>query len=583
MRAVSRSRGPFWCPGLAKARRSQSIATEPGDKLTEIAPEDGPKKSTTARRAPARPRSLVEIPYRQKLLLVAALAGTLIVSSSSQTVVATAAQNIVADIGGFELFTWMFAGFSLASAVFVPIIGKLADIYGTRLVIIISLTLFVVASVAGGFVTSMEQMIVARAFQGLAFAGVLGSVWITTATMWSPRDRAKWLGVLSGAFTLAGVTGPILGGVVSDEIGWRWLFWFNLPAGGLSLWLLLRLFPRLDREQREHHFDIAGAVTFGLFATTALFAVSVGGDTFDWDSPVIIGLFVFAALSLALFVRAEFRAVDPVTPLGLFRHRVFAGAMAASLTVTISFVVTTVFIPLLVIGAMAGSATTSAYPLMTQAVGIAIGANIAGQVMSRLGYARELSATGLAVTGAILWILGSQTVDVSLARLALMTFGMGVGISLAFTSFTVPVQNAMPENVLGVVTTSLQFARTFGMAAGSAVLGAIMLAQLGIPDVTDPGPADLIRDPEILVSETRLANVHDDFLADSVLGEEAYLAAVDDSRDGIANALSVVFKVAAVGSGVGVLLAIFTFTGTGTSTGPGARKPEDEPVNLEPG
>lgn len=575
MKAAFPSPGLCSCRSLKKASRLQNVTARSGVRLTEVDPGDGPEIPAIDQEPPARPRSLVEIPYRQKLFLVAALAMTLIVSSSSQTVVATAAQNIVADIGGFELFTWMFAGFSLASAVAVPIVGKLADMYGTRPVIIVSLSIFVVASTVGGFVTSMEQMIVARSFQGLAYAGVLGSVWITTATMWSPRDRAKWLGVLSGAFTMAGVTGPILGGVVSDEVSWRWLFWFNLPVGGFSLWLLLRLFPKLNRERRARHFDVAGAVTFGLFATAALFAVSLGGDTFDWDSPIIIGLFLFAGLSLALFVRAEFRAADPVTPPELFRHRVFSGAMAASLTVTISFVVTTVFIPLLVIGAMGQSATTSAYPLMTQAVGIAIGANLAGQVIARLGYARELSAIGLAITAAILWILGEQTVDVSLLQLAVMTFGMGVGLSLAFTSFTVPVQNVMPENVLGVVTTSLQFARLLGMAAGSAVLGAILLAQLGIPDVKDAGPADLVRDPEVLVNETRLAEVREDFLADPALGEEAYVIAVDDSRDGIANALSVVFKVAAVGSGVGVLLAIFTFTGL--------RRPEDEVEVPEPG
>jgi MFS family permease len=209
--------------------------------LTDIAPGDERDESADSKTMSGRPRSLVEIPYRQKLFLITALSVTLIVSSASQTVVATAAQNIVADIGGFELFTWMFAGFSLASAVAVPIVGKLADMYGTRPIILASLAIFVISSTAGGFVTSMEQMIISRAFQGLGFAGVLGSVWITTATMWAPSDRAKWLGALSGAFTLAGVLGPILGGVVSDEIGWRWLFWYNLPLGGFSLWLLLRL------------------------------------------------------------------------------------------------------------------------------------------------------------------------------------------------------------------------------------------------------------------------------------------------------------------------------------------------------
>lgn len=536
--------------------------------MTDSTPPGDALAADIAETSTQLPRSLVEVPYRRKVFLVAGLAAALIVTSSSQTVVATAAQNIVADIGGFELFTWMFAGFSLASAVAVPIIGKLADLHGTRPIVTSSLALFIVSSTIGGFVTSMEQMIVIRSFQGLAFAGVLGSVWITTAGMWTPNERAKWLGALSGAFTLAGVAGPILGGVVSDEFGWRWLFWFNLPVGLLALWFLMRMFPKLDRERRRSHFDVMGAVTFGVFATSALFAVSLGGDTFAWDSPVIIGLFLFAALNFALFVRAEFRAEDPITPPDLFKHRVFAGAMAASLTVTISFVVTTVFLPLLVIGAKGETATVAAYPLMSQAIGIAIGANLAGQILSRWGYARLLSATGLAVTAVILWSLGGFGTDISIPLLAGLTLVLGIGITFAFTSFTVPVQNAMPENVLGVVTTSLQFARVFGMAAGSAILGAILLAGIGIVDVENPGPQDLIKDPEVIVAEDRLAEVRDDFIADPALGEAAFDEALAESRESVSDALSLVFRVAAVGSALGVLLAIFTFTGM--------RKPEDE-------
>lgn len=507
-----------------------------------------------------QPDSLVEIAYRQKLALIVALASTLIVTSSSQTVVATASQNIVADIGGFELFPWMFAGFSLTSAVAVPIVGKLADMHGTRPVMIVSLTLFIVSSTAGGFVNSMEQMIVARAFQGLGFAGVLSSVWVTTATMWAPKDRAKWLGVLAGAFTLSGVAGPILGGFVSDEISWRWLFWFNLPLGTVALWFLLRIFPKIEREHRSRRLDIAGGLTFGLFATSALFAVSFGGDKYAWDSPIIIGLFLFALLNIGLFVRAEFRAEDPVLPPALFRHRIFAGAMASSLTVTISFVVTTVFVPLLVIGAKGESATTSAFPLMAEALGIAIGANFAGQILSRFGYARELAVTGLTLTAAILWSIGIIGIDISLNQLAIMSLAMGIGIALAFTSFTVQVQNSMPENVLGVVTTSMQFARTFSMATSSAILGAILLAGIGFINTDDPTPQDVIKNPEIIVAEKRLADVRLDYLDDPNLGESAFEQDLSEARKKIGHALSTVFQVAAIGSAVGVLLAFYTFS-----------------------
>ena len=508
------------------------------------------------------PRTLVEVEYRQKIKLVAALSITLIVSAMSQTVVSTAAQNIVADIGGFELFTWMFAGFSLASAVAVPVIGKLADIHGTRPVISISFAVFLLASAAAGAAPSMEFMIVARAVQGLGFAGVLGSIWITTALMWEPQDRAKWLGALSGSFTLAGVAGPVLGGVVSDQLDWRWIFWFNLPVGGLALWFLLRWFPRIERERRERKFDIAGAVWFSFAAISSLFAVSVGGDSFAWSSPVIIGLFVFGAVSLALFVRAELKAEDPVFPVQLLSHHVFSGSMMASLTVTISFVVTTVFIPLLVIGAQGRTATESAYPLMTQAVGVALGANIAGQVLSRWGRARELSAGGLTVVAATLWILSLQPVDVPIYIVAVITFMMGLAISNAFTSFTVPVQNAMPNEVIGIVTSSLQFARVFGMAVGSAVLGAILLAGIGIPDVADPGPTDRIQNPEVVVSEERLDDVRVEYLDDPELGQDRFDEDLSKSRQNIADALRTVFQVGAIGSAVGVALAIYTFTGS---------------------
>jgi len=378
--------------------------------------------------------------------------------------------------------------------------------------------------------------------------------------MWAPKDRAKWLGVLSGAFTLSGVVGPILGGFISDEISWRWLFWFNLPLGTVSLWFLLRTFPKIEREHRSRRLDIAGGLTFGLFASTALFAVSLGGDKYAWDSPVIIGLFLFASLSIGLFVRAELRAEDPVLPPALFRHRIFAGAMVASMTMTISFVVTTVFVPLLVIGAMGESATTSALPLMAEALGIAIGANLAGQILSRFGYARELAATGLALTAAILWWIGMIGIDINLNQLIMMSLAMGIGIALAFTSLTIQVQNSMPESVLGVVTTSMQFSRTFSMATSSAVLGAILLAGIGFTNIDDPRPQDMIKNPEVVVAEERLADVRFDYLADPNLGESAFDQDLSEAREKIAHALSTVFRVAAIGSAIGVLLAIYTFS-----------------------
>ena len=518
-------------------------------------------KSAPSAGGARQPATMVEVDHRRKLFLVAALSVTLMVTAMSQTVVSTAAQNIVSDIGGFEIFPWMFAGFSLASAVAVPSIGKIADMYGTRPIIIIGLLIFILSSLLAGFVQSMEQMVVVRMFQGLGFSGVLGSVWITTAAMWEPKDRARWLGVLSASFTIAGVAGPVVGGVVSDQIGWRWIFWVNVPIGLAALFLLLMWFPRLRREARPRQFDLRGAFLFSVFSATVLLALSLGGNTYEWSSPQILAMFGIAAAGLLGFVAVERRAPDPMVPLHLFRSRVFSGAMTASLTITVTFVVTTIFVPLLVIGAMGESATVSAIPLITQALGIAIGANLAGQVLSRWGFARSLSATGMGITALMMFWVGAVAESISLGLLSFLTFAMGVGISLAFTSFTVPVQNAMPRPVLGVVTTSLQFSRVFGMALGSTVLGAIMLAQLTIPNTAGTGPEAQIRDPEVVVNNERLAEVRAEFLASPGLGEDAFLTGLDSSRANIARALGMVFTIAGFVSAAGVVLAFATFTG----------------------
>ncbi len=501
---------------------------------------------------------------------MAALTVTMFVTTMNMTVMATSAQNIVVDVGGFELFTWLFAAFSLTSAISIPIVGKLTDVYGGKRVIIISLAMFVLSSAVAGAMQSMPQLIAARAVQGIGFAGSMGCVWIIMAALWPPGDRAKWMGVIATGFTMSGVLGPVIGGAISEYLVWRWVFWMNLPTCGAALLMLLRWYPSVEVKRREARFDFAGAVVFGIAASAALYAFSVGGRDYAWISPPVLGLFAASALAVGLFALIERRASDPMVPLQLFRERIFAGGLIASLSVTTTFSVIMVFVPLLVQGVRGGGATDASFPLIAMALGVAFGSNASGQVMSRFGYVPAMAIGGLLVAAAGLVWISTMSVDTPAAYLYAVTTIMGIGMSFSFTTLHIPVQNAMPEESLGVVTASLNFSRTFGTALGAALLGALLIAQLGSTPVE--GPAAALADPETLVSQERLAEIERDFLADEALGSERFQSELESSRQRLASALGIVFLAAAVISVLGALAAAFAFSGTtlrpGAVTGP---------------
>ncbi|MDA1257625.1 MAG: MFS transporter [Chloroflexi bacterium] len=523
--------------------------------------------------------SLVDIPYRQKLLVVAGLTVTLFVATMNQTVVATAAQNIVADIGGFDRFIWLFAGFSLAATAVVPIVGKLSDVVGRKPVLIGALVFFMAASAAAGSATTMTQLIVTRVFQGAAFAGVMGSVWIIMAALWAPVDRAKWMGVTTVGFTLSGVMGPIFGGIVSDAFSWRWVFFINIPTGAVSLFLLWVWFPNVSSEVRKGGFDLLGAALFAAAATALLLGLTWGGRDYGWTSPTIVTLIGGSLGAFAVFAYVELKASDPMLPLSLFTHRVFALGWLASLTTTSTFIAITAFQPLFVQGVLGKSATAAAGPLVALAIGVATGANFSGQILSRRGHPRELGMAGLLISSFSLITISMLDSASPVWILIVATGTIGFGMSFGFTAFTVPIQNSMPISVLGVVTSTLQFARLFGQAAGSAVFGAVLFAAVAVSVVglDDDSPQVRIADPEVIVAVDELAEIRAEYLADSTLGEERFEADLALSRDKLAGGLSIVFRVAAGFSLAGVLLAWFTFTGVPPDEGvrrPRARNTE---------
>lgn len=517
-------------------------------------------KSLVDPHSPPVIRSLVDAPYRQKLVLMVGLFIALFLVSLSQTVVATAAQNIVIDLGDFHLFPWLFAGFSLSAAVGVPVIGKMCDRYSRRKVILVSVGFFLITSAAACLAQTMSQLVTFRVLQGLGNAGVYASIWIIAAALWRPEDRTKWFGLLTAAFTLSGLAGPVLGGAISDSLGWRWIFLLHIPVGSLAFLSLAISFPRIEDSRPESGFDWAGATAFCVFSGSALSALALSTQYLAWTHPAILILMAFAVVGLIAFLVIERSAKDPLIPLMLFRSRLFSGAMAASITLTSSFMVVTVFIPLYVQGVKGLSATVAAFPLMSMAVGVAFGVNLAGPILSRTKQPGALASSGLAISAGVLFFLVTLGPETSLIAACVATTIMGIGLSIAFMPLTVSVQNAMPSAVLGVVTSNLQFSRMFGMAAGSAILGALLTSQITASLSTElSGRLVTLADPEVLVSLDRLTEIRATFAADPTLGEGAYSAALKIARESLSNGLSKVFTVAGLVAAAGIPLVLIAF------------------------
>ena len=234
-------------------------------------------------------------PIKSKLMLTLLL--SLFVTSISQTVISISGPSIVANLGGFKYYSWVFAAFSLTSAIVVPIVGKLNDRHGPKKIIVPSLLLFSLATFICGLSTNIFMLIFARAIQGIGFAGVMGTIWIVIALLWRPSERGKWLGITSAGFTTAGVIGPIIGGIINDFIGWRWIFFTNIPLCLIATIIIMVQFPPQDKLDKSK-FDLKGTTVFGLFASTFLFAISVGGHQNSYYSIYVLVLLLISIFAI---------------------------------------------------------------------------------------------------------------------------------------------------------------------------------------------------------------------------------------------------------------------------------------------
>jgi EmrB/QacA subfamily drug resistance transporter len=424
--------------------------------------------------------SATAVAPRARSAILAAVLLVLFLSSLDQTIVGTALPRIVSDLRGDNLYTWVVTAYLLTSTVTVPVYGKLSDVFGRRPMLLIGVVLFLVGSALSGISQSMGQLIAFRGVQGLGAGALFPISLAIIGDLFSPQERGRYQGLFGAVFGLSFIIGPFLGGFLTDNVNWRWVFYVNLPVGILSLVVIAATLPNLGRRPGSpRDIDYLGIAVLTLCLVPLLIGLTEKGQAgpdgrlYDWLSWQVGGLVLLSALALVAFVFVERRAKEPVIPLDLFRDRTTAGINAAVFCLGFAMFTAVIYLPRFYQTVRGVSATRSGYEIWPLLLGLIGGSILAGQLISRTGRYKALMliAVGTLVTGA--YLMTHLQADTDNRLLWTWMFVMGCGIGPGMAAYTVVIQAAVPMRRLGVATSTMTLLRQVGGTISLAVAGTL--------------------------------------------------------------------------------------------------------------
>jgi EmrB/QacA subfamily drug resistance transporter len=401
----------------------------------------------------------------------------IILGAIEQTIVSVALPRMAAQLQGTELLAWVVSGYLLALAVSTPIYGKLGDLYGRRSVLSLAICVFVLASVACALAQSMPQLIFARIVQGIGGGGLISVAQAIVADVVIARERGRYQGYISGAYALASVSGPVLGGLLTQYLSWRWIFWINVPLGLATLFITRRTLARLAVPQVSHSIDTLGALLLSASLSALLVGITRVGQGAPWLDPASLQLFALGAALLVAFAWQEQRAVEPLIPLSMFRHRTVVVSCALLFIVFFEMVALTTLIPLRLQMSSGAGVERAALELLPLTLAVPMAAMLCGRMMLSTGRYRPLQLAGAAIVPPAVLALALVDARATLPTLLFMA-AAGLGMGLQLPSSMVAVQNAVPSGQVGVATAVTALFRALGAAMGIAILTAFLLASL---------------------------------------------------------------------------------------------------------
>jgi EmrB/QacA subfamily drug resistance transporter len=504
---------------------------------------------------------------REKWLLIASLMLALFLAALDQMIVSTATPRIVGSLGGFGQLPWLFTSYMLASTVIVPLVGKISDLFGRKQFLLAGIFVMVGASVACGAAPNMTWLIVCRAIQGLGAGTIFACVFASSGDLFPPAERGKYMGLFTGTFSLASILGPTMGGLLTDNLGWRWVFYVNVPIGLVAVPFIIKNLPARTRPAATGvKIDFLGAALLSAASVSLLLALVWAGDRYDWGSTQIVSLLAVAGVLTVVFVAQEWRHPEPIVPLHLFRNRIFVVANLIVFSIGMAMFGAMAYLPTFIQTALDTSATASGLITTPMSLGILTASVIGGQIVARTGRYRWQAVFGTVLI--FIAILLLRTIGLSTPRWHISAFMvvMGFGFGASLPVMSIAIQNAVDYRYLGVVTSSNQFFRQIGGVMGTAIFGAVLATSYHsafndrlpaeVRSEVPPAVVQQFDNPTVALNEHAYAQLQARVLA-LPNGEQLLSATVAAQRSSITTAIRHIFTMAAVVGAFCVVLALF--------------------------
>ncbi|MFI0900730.1 MDR family MFS transporter [Streptomyces sp. NPDC020983] len=503
---------------------------------------------------------------RSVRVVMAGLLIAMLLAMLDNMIVGTAMPTIVGELGGLNHLSWVVTAYTLATAASTPIWGKLGDMYGRKGIFLTSIVLFLIGSAASGAAQSMDQLIAFRAFQGLGAGGLMVGVMAVIGELIPPRERGKYQGMIAGVMAIAMIGGPLVGGSITDNWGWRWSFYINLPIGAVALAVVTTVL-HLPKKRSEGRIDYLGGALLTVSITSLVLLTTWGGTQYAWGSVQIIGLLVVGLATLAAFIVSQTRAPEPIMPLRIFRNANFSLVSVIGFLVGFTMFGAMTFLPLYQQTVQGASATNSGLLLLPMLLAMMVVSMVAGRVTTATGRYKIFPIVGGALITVGLWLL--STMDVHTTRftsgLFMAVLGAGMGFIMQITMLI--AQNSVEMRDIGVGSSSATLFRTIGGSFGVSLFGALFSHKVQHSMESAPGGAAAMKGGAQLDPAT---------IARFPAGlKDAYFHAVSSGTH-------VVFLWGAIVSVFGFLAAWFLVE-TPLRGAPGAKpkaasEPEDEPL-----
>ncbi len=481
----------------------------------------------------------IDLPRRTKrLIIIGAMLG-MFMAALEQSVVSPAMPQIVSDLGGLELYPWLVQAFIMAQVVTIPIAGTLSDMYGRKPVLLAGMFVFLIGSALCGFAPGIYELIAFRAVQGVGAAILMTATFSVVGDLYAPAERGRFIGLFGGVFALSSLIGAPIGGVLTETLSWRWVFWIMLFLAPVVLTVVTLKMPWLRPPKRKFKIDVAGVIVLSVTLMPAMIALSLASQ-WGWFAPQTLLMFVVSVIALVLFIRIEQRAEQPIVPLQLFKIQTIATAAVVNFFIGVGMMGVFVYLQFYLqvgIGADAATAGLVMGPMILVSV---TGSIVSGQIMSRTGRYKMLAVTGSLMMFASMLLLSTMTRETTIPGVLGRMFLFGIGMGLMMPVMSIASQNAAPQKFLGIVSAFTQFFQQVGGVIGIGVIGALFNARLanGLIERLSPELVEVI-EPEKLVDP-----IFRDGLVEE-LGAEVWAVAEPEVQAAVATAITDNFLLAA--------------------------------------